>query len=220
MGDDNRSATVELAIAPTVGKPYTLLVNSVRDRSPAANTLEIDRQTFMISGPVFALDLIEKSQYGTTIEDTPNLPIDAEDAWTINVWVRMDKQPTNRTPLVGFGNCDARAGGQARYLTKFAGGLHMWSHNQDVPSRTQYDLGRWQMVTATYDGREGKLYKDGKLVGQRTVRLSDDANVIHIAPLDPWDRRYQFQGDLANLTIWDQALTESAIGTLLGNVPQ
>lgn len=220
MGDDNRSATVELATAPTVGKPYTLLVNSIRDRSPAANTLESDRQTFIVSGPVFALDLIEKSQYGTTIEDTPNLPIDAEDAWTINVWVRMDEQPTNRTPLVGFGNCDARNGGQARYLTKFAGGLHMWSHNQDVPSRTQYDLGRWQMVTATYDGREGRLYKDGKLVGQRTVRLSDDANVIHIAPLDPWDRRYQFQGDLANLTIWDQALTESAIGTLLGNVPQ
>ncbi len=220
MDDDNRGATVELASAPAVGKPYTLHVQSVRDRSPAANTLESDRQTFVISGPVYALDLIEKSRYGTSVENVPNLPINAEDAWTINVWVRMDEQPTNRTPLVGFGNCDARNGGQARYLTKFAGGLHMWSHNQDVPSRTQYDLGRWQMVTATYDGREGRLYKDGKPVGQRTVRLSDDANVIHIAPLDPWDRRYQFKGDLTNLTIWDQALTEKALGTLLGNAPQ
>jgi len=220
MDDDNRGATIQLKSAPEVGKPYTLHVKSVRDRSPAGNTLESDRHTFVISGPVYSLDLIDKNQYGATVENTPNLPTGAEDSWTINVWVRMDEQPTNRTPLVGFGNCDARTGGQARYLTKLAGGLHMWSHHQDVPSRTQYDLGRWQMVTATYDGREGKLYKDGKLVGQRTVRLSNDANVIHIAPLDPWDRRYQFQGDLANLTIWDQALTEQAIGTLLGNTPQ
>lgn len=220
MHEGNRGATIELASAPEIGKPYTLHVKSVRDTSPAANTLESDRKTFIISGPVYSLGVIDKNLYGTTIENTPNLPIGAEDSWTINVWVRMDEQPTNRTPLVGFGNCDARTGGQARYLTKFAGGLHMWSHNQDVPSRTQYDLGRWQMVTATYDGREGRLYKDGTLVGQRTVRLSDDANVIHIAPLDPWDRRYQFQGDLANLTIWDQALTEKAINTLLDNTPQ
>jgi alpha-mannosidase len=220
MHEGNRGATIELASAPEIGKPYTLHANSVRDTSPAANTLENDRHGFVISGPVYSLELIDKSQYGTTIENTPGLPVGAEDSWTINVWVRMDEQPTNRTPLVGFGNCDARTGGQARYLTKFAGGLHMWAHNQDVPSRTQYDLGRWQMITATYDGREGKLYKDGTLVGQRTIRLSDDANAIQIAPLDPWDRRYQFQGDLANLTIWDQALTEKAINTLLDNTPQ
>lgn len=220
MDDDGRGATIGLASAPVVGKPYTLHIKDVRDGSPAENTLDSDRHTFVISGPVFTRETIEKNQYGSMIEGTPGLPVNAGDSWTINVWARMDSQPTNHTVLVGFGNCDARNGGQARYLTKFASGVHMWSHNQDVPSRTQYDTGRWQMITATYDGRVGKLYKDGKLIGQRTVRLSDDANLIHIAPLDPWDRRYQFAGDLAGLTIWDQALTEKAIGTLHRNAPR
>lgn len=220
MDDDGRGATIELEDAPEIGKPYTVYLKSVSDASPAGNTLRDDRHTFVISGPVFSMETIDKDRYGSTIENTPGLPVDAGDSWTINVWARMDEQPTNHSVLAGFGNCDARNGGQARYLTKFASGVHMWSHNQDVPSRTQYDLGRWQMITATYDGRVGKLYQDGKLIGQRTVRLSDDANVIHIAPLDPWDRRYQFEGDLANLTIWDQTLTEKAIGTLLENAPR
>lgn len=220
MDDDGRGATIELASVPVVGRPCTLHIKDVRDGSPAENILESDRHTFVISGPVYSMETIEKDQYGTTIENTPGLPVKASDSWTINVWAKMDAQPTNHTVLVGFGNCDASNGGQARYLTKFASGVHMWSHNQDVPSRTQYDTGRWQMVTATYDGRVGRLYKDGKLIGQRTVRLSDDANLIQIAPLDPWDRRYQFEGDLAGLTIWDQALTERAIGTLHRNAPR
>lgn len=220
MDNDFRTATIELDSAPKTTTPYVLLTRAVQDRSPSANGLGEHRHTFMISGPIYSLEIIDKSQYGTTIENTPKLPVGAGDSWTINVWARMDNQPTNHTVLVGFGNCDARNGGQARYLTKFASGVHMWSHNQDVPSRTQYDTGRWQMVTATYDGRVGKLYKDGELIGQRTVRLSDDANLIQIAPLDPWDRRYQFEGDLAGLTIWDQALTEQAIGTLHRNAPR
>ncbi|UYV12915.1 MAG: chitobiase/beta-hexosaminidase C-terminal domain-containing protein [Phycisphaera sp.] len=220
MDNDFRAATIDLASAPEMGTPYTLLTRAVQDRSPAGNGLDTHRQTFVISGPVFSLETIDKSQYGSTIENTPGLPVNAGDPWTINVWAKMEGQPTNHTVLVGFGNCDARNGGQARYLTKFASGVHMWSHNQDVPSRTQYDTGRWQMITATYDGRVGKLYKDGKLIGQRTVRLSDDANLIQIAPLDPWDRRYQFGGDLAGLTIWDQALTEQAIDTLLDSSPR
>jgi alpha-mannosidase len=220
LSDGGRTATLELGEAPTSNKPYTLRLEGVRDRSPAANTLESDRHTFVISGPVYALETIDKERYGSTIENTGGLPVKASDPWTINVWVRMDEQPTNRTLFVGFGNCDARTPGQARYIGKFAGGVHMWAHNQDVATRTQYDLGRWQMITATYDGKIGRLYKDGKLIGDRAISLADDANLVQIAPLDPWDERYRFSGDMAGLTIWDQALTDRALGTLLENAPE
>lgn len=220
MSEGGRSAMLELASAPETGKPYTLRLARVRDASPAANTLTDDMHTFVISGPVYELEDISKDLYGTAIEDAGKLPVDAGDPWTMNVWVRFDEQPSNRTLLVGFGNCDARTGGQARYLAKFASGVHLWSHNQDVPSRTAYDNGRWQMITATYDGKVGRLYKDGRLVGERAVRLADDASKVLIAPVDPWDGRYRYEGDLAGLTIWDQALSERAIGTLLEDAPR
>ncbi|MEQ9095666.1 MAG: glycoside hydrolase family 38 C-terminal domain-containing protein [Phycisphaerales bacterium] len=220
MGEDGRTAMLELADAPDAGTPYSLNLARVQDASPAANTLSNDMHTLVVSGPTFGLDTISKNLYGSTLEDVGQLPVAAGDAWTMNVWVRFDEQPDNRTLLVGFGNCDARTGGQARYFAKFASGVHLWSHNQDVPSRTAYDTGRWQMITATYDGEVGRLYKDGKLIGERAVRLADDESKVLIAPVDPWDGRYRYEGDLANLTIWDQALTEHAINTLMSQPPQ
>lgn len=220
MDDDFRTATIELDRAPEVGTPYTLRLDAIQDRSPAGNELASHRHTFVIAGPVYELDAIPQSRYGTTIDDAGDLPVGAGDAWTMNVWARFDEQPANRTLLIGFGNCDARVGGQSRYFAKFASGVHFWSHNQDVPSRTAYDTGRWQMITATYDGEVGRIYKDGVLIGERAVRLADDESKILIAPVDPWDRRYRYQGDLAHLSIWDQALTEQAIQTLLDHRPR
>lgn len=220
MDRDGRSAVVALASPPQTGKPYTLRLSDVRDASPAANALASDMHTLLISGPVFELATIDRERYGTTIENVPNLPVGAGDSWTINVWTRFDEPPANRSLLIGFGNCDARVGGQSRYFAKFASGVHLWAHNQDVASRTPYDAGRWQMITATYDGQVGRLYKDGKLIGERAVRLADDASIVRIAPADPWDNRYRYDGELAGFTIWDQALTEQAIGTLLKDAPR
>ncbi|MGD1916782.1 MAG: glycoside hydrolase family 38 C-terminal domain-containing protein [Phycisphaerales bacterium] len=212
-------AMIELASPPAVAKPYNIRLDGIQDRSPARNELETTSRPFIISGPVFALDEIDKSMYGSIIEDVPNLPVDAGDSWTINVWTRFDEQPSNRSILIGFGNCDARVGGQSRYFAKFASGVHLWSHNQDVSSRTPYESGRWQMITATYDGQIGRLYRNGELIGERAIRLADDASVIHISPADPWDYRYRYDGELARFTIWEEALTEQAIQTLLGEAP-
>ncbi|NRA57641.1 MAG: hypothetical protein HRU13_05940, partial [Phycisphaerales bacterium] len=81
------------------------------------------------------------------------------------------------------------------------------------------ESGRWQMITATCDGRVGRLYHNGALIGERAIRLADDESVIHVAPADPWDNRYRYDGELARFTVWDQALTEEAIQTLLGEAP-
>jgi alpha-mannosidase len=220
LARDGRSAVITLASALKAGTPYTLTLANVRDASANANEAATAAHSFTVPSPVFARDVIERSAYGTTISDVPGLPTKAGDAFTINIFAKMDKQPTNRTILAGFGACADTVSGQGRYLAKFATGVHFWSHHQDTTGTEQYDLNRWQMITATSDGTTMRLYKDAKLIGERPASLTDDVSVVHIAPLDPWDKRYQFKGELAQLTIWNAALDEDSLKALLQASPQ
>jgi alpha-mannosidase len=138
----------------------------------------------------------------------------------MNMFVRTAKQPANHTVFAGFGKCDQSAVGAGRYLCKFAGGEHFWSHGRDVEGRIPLDLNTWQMLTATYDGLVLRLYKDGKKISESPLELSDDENVVNIAPKDPWDSRYQFNGEIRGFTIWSAALNEESLGSLKGAAPK
>lgn len=220
IGRDGRSAVITLASAPKAGTPYTLTLANVRDASANHNVAAPAAHSFTVPSPVFAMDVIEKSAYGTTISDVAGLPTKGGDAFTINIFARMDKQPANHTILAGFGACGQSASGQGRYLAKFATGVHFWAHHGDMTGTEQFDLGRWQMITATSDGTTMRLYKNAKLIGERPAALTDDASVVNIAPLDPWDKRYQFKGDLAGLTIWNAALDAESLKALMQSSPQ
>jgi alpha-mannosidase len=144
----------------------------------------------------------------------PGLPVKAGDAWSINVFVKTAQQPENRTIIAGFGRCEDTKDGGARYLAKFAGGVHFWSRVRDVTTRSAIKLNAWQMLTATYDGSTLRVYQDGKKIGEGRVQLADDENVIQILPQDPWEHKLQFQGEIRNFTVWGNALTEEAIKAL------
>ncbi len=219
LSKDRRSATVTLASAPEVKKTYGIKVQGVKDGSPAGNVIKAASVEFSVAGPVYTLAEVSAAQKGTQIKDVPGLPVHGNDPWTMNMFVRMDKQPSNHTVIAGFGNCADEKDGGARYIAKFAGGVHFWARNRDVSGRTPFDLNRWQMITATYDGTVLRLYKDGAQIGERPVKLVDEANVINIAPMDPWDKMYQFSGDIRGLTIWGSALGAEAIESLKGTGP-
>jgi alpha-mannosidase len=157
---------------------------------------------------------IAKDDMGKEIKDVPGLPIKSGDAWTINLSARADKAPQNRTLIAGFGRCTQGTDGGARYLAKWQSGLHFWSDNRDATSHAPFDVGPWQMLTATYDGHVVRLYKDGKQVGEHETLLADDQNVVNIAPIDPWEKERRFSGEIRDFTIWDQALGADAIATL------
>jgi alpha-mannosidase len=214
LSPDGRRVTLTLAAPAESGKPYKLSVSGIKDTSPAANTLKQATVDFTVAAPVYTLAEVGQEQRGTTIRDTKGLPVKAGDAWTINVFVKTDKPVPNRTIIAGFGKCDGMSDGQARYIAKFANGLQLWVHNRDVESRTALEQNHWQMLTATYDGHSLRMYKDGQKVGEGTVTLADDDNVINITPKDPWEHRRQFEGDIRALTIWDTALGEDAIAAL------
>ena len=213
-GDDSRTIVLDLAAPPETGRAYRLTMTGIEDISPARNTAKSVVKELLVKGPVYRLAEVSSEQFGSEIRDVTGLPVKAGDAWTLNMWVRISKQPHNRTVIAGFGKCEQSADGVARYLAKFANGVRFWSHDRDVDSRTPLDLDRWQMLTATYDGRTLRLYKDGRKIGQSEVGLADDENVIRFAPPDPWENKRRFDGQIREFSIWDSAFSDQAVQAL------
>ena len=88
----------------------------------------------------------------------------------MNLMLKIDKQPPNRTVLAGFGALVDETG-HGRYLAKFANGIHFWSSHRDVESTESLDVKKWQMLTATYDGTTLRLYKNGKPAEKATFDM-------------------------------------------------
>jgi alpha-mannosidase len=213
---DRRAALLVLASTPERKQGYQLKVTGVKDLSPAGNTIAAASVEFAVKAPVFEMAEVTKEQMGKAIHDVPGLPVKAGDAWTINMFVKIEKQPENRTLIAGFGKAAQAEDGGARYLAKFANGLQFWSHNRDVGSRARLEAGRWQMLTATYDGKVLRMYKDGQKIAEGATELSDDENVVNIAPVDPWEGQRRFQGEIRNISIWNGALGDEAVRALKG----
>jgi hypothetical protein len=220
LSHDHRTVTLTLSKLLDRDMSYKLRASGVTDASPGHNRMSNSGADFVAHGPVFTMDDVKPEQRGEPIRNVAGLPVKSGDSWTINVFVRTDKQPANHTIIAGFGKCEQTSGGNGRYLAKFAPGIHFWSHNQDVESRTRLDLDHWQMLSATYDGTTLRVYKDAKQISEGQVKLSDDENIINIAPKDPWDHRYQFSGDIRNLSIWGTALEEGALKSLQESGPK
>lgn len=215
-----KSVLLTLAQAPEMNKPYKLTVNGVTDASPAANKIKPVAADFTAAGPVYSLAALTPELRGKTLRDIPGLPVKANDKWSMNMYVKIDKQMPSRTVIAGFGKCEDGPEGGARYLAKFGGGAHFWSRNQDVASKTQLDVNKWQMLTATYDGTTLRLYKDGVKIGEGSPVFTGEENSVSLAPMDPWERMRQFSGELRDFTIWNSALGEGAIEALVKGTPK
>jgi alpha-mannosidase len=130
------------------------------------------------------------------------------------VHTRVGAQPANRTLIAGFGQAVDRVEGGGRYFAKFANGLHFWSRRRDLEGRRPLALDAWQMLSATYDGKRLRLYLDAELVGEREVELAADENAVRIAPLDPWEQKRRYEGELRGFAIWDSALGVDSLRAL------
>ncbi len=219
LAKDRRSATVTLAKPPEPKQAYRLNVAGIKDMSPAGNESKAASFEFAVGLPVYSLAAVTPAEMGKTIKEVPGLPVKAGDKWSINMSVKMAQQPQNRTVIAGFGLCEDRQG-QGRYLTKFGNGIQFWSSNRDVPTTTQFELNKWQMVTMTYDGDTVRVYRDGKKIAEGKQTFADDAAVINIAPKDPWERMRTFEGEIREFTIWNSALNDEGIASLLKAAPK
>lgn len=193
-------------VSPGAGETLTVGIN---DR--VGNALSDPKVKLTESAPVFTAPELAPSKSQSFAS---NAPANGTDAWTINLWVRVEKMPEPRTMIGGFGRARDGANGAGRYLTYFAKGINFWAANQDVSTSTPLDLGRWQMLTATYDGTTVRVYKDGKLIGEGESVLTNDSNRVNIMPRDAWENRLVLDGQVRDFTIWSAPLPVEAIGRL------
>jgi alpha-mannosidase len=214
VADDGLSAVVTMDAPLAAGSPASLKVAGIKDRSPAGNAMKEASADLSVRGPIYRLDVADKDHAGSITKGVKNLPTRGDQPWTINMWVKTDKRPESHTVFAGFGRCEDTVNGTGRYLARFANGIHFWSRNADVDTRTQLELNKWQMLTATYDGTTVRLYKDGAKIGEQTMSLADDEPTIAVMPADPWEKRIKFNGELKDFTVWDSCLTEESLKSI------
>ncbi len=216
---EGAGATLRLASALPPGSSHRLTVRGARDASPAHNTLAQASAEVALVEPAFTLPETVTCD-GQNSRDVPaaGLPTGVGAPWTLNFFARTDHQPDNRTLIAGFGAAKDESG-KGRFLSKFGNGIHFWSSNHDGDTTTPLDLGRWQMLTATYDGTTLRVYKDARKIGEVALVFAPDESVVRIAPVDPWDKERRFQGKVSRLSIWKEALAPDALALLLKNAP-
>jgi alpha-mannosidase len=214
-----REIVLELAAPLAIDTRYRLTIRGVKDTSPMHNEMNATTLDVKVAGPVFSVENVSSEAMGHEMRDVPNLPVKADDAWTLCMSVRPAKQPDDRTIIAGFGRCEQAFEGSARYLAKFQRGIRFWSHNRDVDGRTPLDVGKWQMLAATYDGKVLRVYKDAKKIGERGVTLADDESIVNFAPLDPWEHTRRFDGEIRGFKIWREALSDEALKSLSESQP-
>ena len=213
LGLDGRTVTLELDHAATLTTSANLTVSGVKDVSPAGNLIIPQAVGLTSGGRVFASGpLLAKTPQEFKIAD---LPVKARDPWTINLFCKVEHQPENQTIIAGFGRATDGQVGTGRYLSKFANGIHFWSANEDVETTTPLDLGRWQMLTATYDGQTLRVYKDAVKLAEQKVDLSDDLSQVEVMPKDPWEQERVLDGEVRDMTIWKQSLSPGQLQILL-----
>ena len=217
---DGRAVTLTLS-EPIAGSDLAIVVSGVRDlagnpiKAGAEATIDIASPVLQIGDP----DAFDGTGPGLTQTNNPAPPNKGGDPWTINTFVFLNDPPKALTLIGGFGDA-GDSHGQQRYLAYFNGdGIHFWGGGVDVPTHTPYDLGKWQMITVTYDGDTIRIYKNGKEIAASPAALADAAPIVHLAPTGPWTDAGRFRGRLQNFTIWNKALSPASVQALLAATP-
>lgn len=213
LGQDHK--TVELTIndsSTDSTTPIKLTVTGVKDlaHTPNVTSTTVD---FTEHGAVFTSPELEP-KVSRAFNGLKNLPVKAGSPWTLNLFCKIDNQPEDRTMVAGFGRSIDGRNGTGRYFTKFSEGINFWIADQDIMTSTQLDTGKWQMLTATYDGTTVRVYKNGVKIGEGKVKLQDDSSQVRVMPVDAWERKRRFDGEVQHLTVWDMDLPEAAIKRL------
>lgn len=214
--EDGTGVTLTLTQPLDSDVSYTLSVRGVRDRSPQANLIVAAAQPFNAGNIIYRLP--EATLPAGAVEARPaGLPINPADGWTMNILVRAEAKPKGKLLLAGFGQtaADGESAGASRYFAVFPDGIRFWYEGGDFRTNSPLDLGRWQMLTATYDGQRLTLYKDAAPIAQREQTFNAQAEaLVSVGANDPWDHRRRFAGAVRSFTVRRGALSAAEVKAL------
>jgi alpha-mannosidase len=213
LAADGRSVLLTLGSPLPAGQTPAIRINGVKDLARRPNTVANASYNLTARGAVLSQDQFEPNTT-KSFNNVEGLPAKAKDSWTVNLFCKIDKQPEDRVLIGGFGRSSDGRTGTGRYFAKFSRGINFWIANMDVMTNTPLDIGKWQMLTATYDGTTVRVYKNGVKIGEEVEELADDAPQARVMPLDAWERQRRFGGEVRGFTVWDQDLPEAAIRKL------
>jgi hypothetical protein len=219
---DGRSVSLELGQTLAPGVAYKLTVNGVTDLSVNANATNVTLPLAPLAPVYSSLDAVTfdgKTIRGVTKVNQSGLPTEGTASWTINMFVNIPQTLGELTMIGGFGSGRDDAGSD-RFLIKFHDKIHFWGSNVDITASEAFDIGKWQMVTISYDGSTIRMYKNGALVGSEAAKLSDALPDVRIGTRGPWSGAPRFAGQVAGFTIWNAALPPEFILTMLGDLPK
>ncbi len=214
LAPDGRRVNLLLSAAPT-DTDCGLTVSGVRDLAPAGNAVaKVSRKIAGLRPVVHAAqEVLDGAGDGVELPLGEGAPTRATDPWTINAWLWVDEQPGDFTIIAGFGSGHGPLGTE-RYLTKFPHGFHFWGSNVDVPAGVKLETGRWQMLTATFDGGVLKLFQDGRELVSTEITLADAEPVAKLGPPPAWSYGHRVAGKVAGFTLWSRALPPASVAAL------
>jgi hypothetical protein len=140
---------------------------------------------------------------------------DCYDSWTMNCYALMYKAPPHPTFVFGFGGFDT---GTGRYVAGWSN-IHFWGgHDIDGSTTSPFDVNRWQMLTATYDGGRLRLYKNAVKIADQAIALGVALPNVYINGPTAWGRSGMV-GLVDEFTIYKGALTQAQIDQLKAAMP-
>ena len=213
--EDGTKVTLHLGAPLPQDAPVILGVRDIVEASPQANVSKFSESPVDGLLPVYAVTSLHSPQQ-SRFEENAKLPTRPGQPWTINFFLRCDKAPPNYVLLSGFGGADDHTAkpGTGRYFVNFEDGLAFWLAGEDIKTHVKVEPQRWQMLTASYDGKMVILYKDGNQIATAERTLPADIAVAGLGIVDPWERGNKFEGEIRDFNIWTSALAPDAVKAL------
>ncbi|AQT68760.1 Immunoglobulin I-set domain protein [Anaerohalosphaera lusitana] len=165
---------------------------------------------------------------------TANVPTQATDSWSMNMWLNIDTPLPSLAALAGFsaredysGNETEDEGGTRRIFNAFGGSgdndIYFWGLSWLSEPPIYGDISfagneyasdsQWHMYTFTFDGTTLTGYVDGTAIGTGTPELVDALNdAVFVGGTSLWGST--FAGSFDEFTIWNGALSEGEISDL------
>ena len=143
-------------------------------------------------------------------------PVGSESALTISCWVNTTNTSTRGLISKGTGGVsDFILFGN---LSPYKVGIFLQTttaNSGNVYSTTTLNDGKWHLITASWDGSNVRLYVDGSLEGSSAVTgtLNNSESNMYIGAYS--DNDNYLNGNLANVAIWNRALTSDEINSVM-----